>query len=154
MLNSSQIETVSGIVCNYKDYVVYYAGDYPRETLLASYGEDDPDEATEATQPSDDLILIFCGSGFTNDGTTFYFGDDVACYRLTYNKYIDAVPAPGIFNVPASELVYTNLASDYPDLTFWESKFNNTDFNVWIILFCVIPLSLDVIFHVIFGGKK
>lgn len=151
MLSSEQIDTISGITCNYQDYVVYYSGDYPMHFEYA--GIEDTFE-TDATEVSDDLIIIYVGSGFTREGTTFYFGDDVSCYELTYNKYIKAVPAWISFEVPDSELVYTNLASDYPDLNFWETRFNNIDFNFWIMLAFLIPLACDVIVRVIFGGKE
>lgn len=139
MLSSEQIDTVSGITCNYKDYVVYYSDDY----------SDYPEDETPA-----DLILIYCGSGFQREGTTFIFGDDAACYQLTYNKYIDVLPVPDSFTVPERELVYTNLASDYPDLNFWATRFNNTDFGYWIVVGILVTLAVDVIFKVIFGGKE
>lgn len=140
MLSSQQIDNLQGIVCNYDSYVVYYYGDYHSSAI---------------SEERDSRIYIYCGDSdsIVFNGDSFVFSDNVESYVLTYNKYLNAASAPSSFTVPPSEIVYTNLVSNYPDLCFFESKIQNTNFSMWLIIFVVGSLALDVIFKVIFGGK-
>lgn len=140
MLTSQQIDTLQGIVCNYDSYVVYNYAEYHN---YSTYEE------------KDSRLLIYVGgkNDITFDSGTFTFSDGVECYALTYNKYLNSSSVPSSFKVPSSELVYTNLVPNYPDLCFLESRFQNADFGKWIMIFVIGSLAIDVIFKVIFGGK-
>ena len=138
MLSSQQIDTVSGIVSNYPQYVVYYAGDYKEYTV----GEE-----------RDYEILLYCGDGITFDNGTFTFPETVECYRITYNKYIDSVTVETSLSVPASEIVYTNVLSNYPQLCTVETKLNNTDFVGIISVLALSAVAVSVVLRLLFGGK-
>lgn len=139
MLSSQQIDTIQGIVCSYDSYVVYYYADYHEYQVY---------------ETRDNRIVIYAGSDISYADGSFTFGEDTACYYLTYNKYMESVTVPSAFTVPHSELVYTNLVADYPDLCFWESKFQNANIGGMVILMVGISLAIDVVFHVIFGGRN
>lgn len=139
MLTSQQIDTLSGIVCNYDNYVVYYYADYYNYS---------------ASESRDSRIIIYVGSDIRFDNGTFTFGSDVETYYFTYNQYLNPVQTPSSFTVSDAEIVYTNLVSNYPDLCFWETRFQNADIGKWVILAVLLSLALDVVFKVIFGGKE
>ncbi|MDE5564058.1 MAG: hypothetical protein K2I93_02790 [Oscillospiraceae bacterium] len=140
MLTTQQIDNLQGIVCNYDSYVVYYYGDYHTYT---GYEE------------RDSRIYIYCGDAdsITFNAGTFTFTDTVECYTLTYGKYLNSAETPSSFTIPHSEMVYTNLVPNYPQLCYFESRFQNADIGKWIIIFAVGSLMIDVVFKVIFGGK-
>lgn len=139
MLSSAQIDTVSGIVSNYKHYVVYYYADYhnyqPGETR-------------------DSRIEIYVGSDISADGSNFTFGDDVECYYLTDSKYLSRQDCASQFTVNNSEIVYTDCISFYPDLCYFESKINNIDAGNCILLFVLLPLCICLLVRIILGGLK
>lgn len=140
MLTSQQMDTIQGIVCNYDSYVVYYYADYHTYTTY---------------EERDSRIYIYCGDAgsITFDSGVFTFSDTVEGYTLTYSKYLNSISTPSSFAVPSSEFVYTNLVPNYPQLCYFESRFQNADVGKWVIIFVVGSLMLDVIFKVIFGGK-
>lgn len=139
MLSSAQIDTVSGIVSNYKHYVVYYYADYhnyqPGETR-------------------DSRIEIYVGSDISADGSNFTFGDDVECYYLTDSKYLSRQDCSSQFTVNNSEIVYTDCISCYPDLCYFESKINNLNFENLFIMLVLLPLTISIFVRIFLGGSK
>lgn len=139
MLSSAQIDTVSGIVCNYEHYVVYYYADY---------------HDYQVGETRDSRIEIYVGSDITADGNNFIFGDNVECYYLTNSKYLSRQDCSSQFTVNNSEIVYTDCISCYPDLCYFESKCNNIDFEGLFVLLILLPLSLSVFIRIFLGGSK
>ncbi len=139
MLSTSQIDTVSGIVCNYDYYVVYYYADY---------------HDYQVGELRDSRIEIYVGSDITAEGNTFFFGNDVECYYLTNSKYLSRHDCSSQFTVKDSEIVYTNCISSYPDLCYFESKLNNIDVGKYLSFILLVIISSFVICRVIFGGSR
>lgn len=139
MLSSAQIDTVSGIVSNYDDYVVYYYADY---------------HDYQTGEPRDSRIEIYVGSDITADGNIFTFGDDTECYYLTYSKYLSRQSCDDKLEVKNSEIVYTNCITSYPDLCYFESKFNNIDTPRCLLLVVLVIFAIYSINRVIFGGSQ
>ena len=139
MLSTSQIDAVSGIVCNYEHYVVYYYADY---------------HEYQVGEVRDSRIEIYVGSDITVDGNTFFFGDDVECYYLTESKYLSRHDRSSQFTVNDSEIVYTNCIASYPDLCYFESKVNNFDVPKYLLIILLVIVSSFVICRIIFGGSK
>lgn len=139
MLSTSQVDMISGIVCNYDYYVVYYYADY---------------HDYQVGEVRDSRIEIYVGSDITADGNTFFFGDDVECYYLTNSKYLISQDCSSQFTVNNSEIVYTNCISSYPDLCYFESKVNNIDVGFYVTLLVSLAVFLTVISRIIFGGSR
>lgn len=139
MLSAVQTDLISGIVCNYDYYVVYY---------YADYHDYQPGEVR------DSRVEIYVGSDITADGDNFIFGEDVECYYLTYSKYLISQNCPSQFTVNDSEIVYTNCISGYPDLCYFESKFNNIDFGRFFCLLVSVAVFLTVITRLVIGGSR
>lgn len=139
MLSTSQIDTVSGIVCNYDNYLVYYYADYHDYSV----GE-----------RRDSRIEIYVGSDITVADNTFFFGDDVECYYLTDSKYLSRQDCSSQFTVNNSEIVYTNCISSYPDLCYFETKVNNIDFGHYFLLVISLVFAIIVLKFAVLGGSK
>lgn len=139
MLSTVQSETIAGIVDNYDKYVVYY---------YADYHDYQPGEVR------DSRAVIYVGDDITVNGNTFYFGDDVDCYYFTYSKYLTPQSTPSEFTVEDSEIVYTNCVKYYPDLCYFESEYNNFDYNVLIIGIVLVFFAVVVLIRCIFGALK
>lgn len=139
MLSSNQFDTVSGIVCNYKYYVVYY---------YADYHEYKPGEVR------DSRIEIYAGSEISFEDNTFHFGDDVECYYFTNGKYLTRQPCSSSFDVNNSELVYTNCTAKYPDLCYFESQYRNLYFGSVALACVIVYLCLNVLLRLFVGGSK
>lgn len=139
MLSTSQIDTVSGIVCNYDNYLVYYYADYHDYTV----GEH-----------RDSRIEIYVGSDITVADNTFFFGNDVECYYLTDSKYLSRQDCSSQFTVNNSEIVYTNCISNYPDLCYFETKVNIIDFGYYFMVLISVTVAFTVIIRIFLGGSK
>lgn len=139
MLTAQQIDTISGIVCSYDHYVVYYYADYHDYQL----GE-----------VRDSRIEIYVGSDITIEDHIFSFGDDVSCYYLTSGKYITSQLCPDHFTVNNNEIVYTDLVTSYPDLCYFETEYNNFDYKPLLVALIICIFSIIVLIRVIFAGGK
>lgn len=139
MLSSQQIDTISGIVENYDHYVVYYYADY---------------HEYHAGEVRDSRIEIYVGSDITVENDNFIFGEDVSCYYFTSGKYLTVQNCPDYFNVHDNELVYTDLLEVYPDLCYFETKYNNFDYRSPLVGFFVCVIAIIVLTRVMFSGGK
>lgn len=139
MLSTSQIDMVTGIVCNYEHYLVYYYADY---------------HDYQVGEVRDSRIEIYVGSDITAEGNTFFFGDDVECYYLTNSKYLIRQDCSSQFTVNNSEIVYTDCNTYYPDLCYFESKFNNFDFSSFILGSVLIVVLVFTSIRILLGGSK
>lgn len=138
MLTSQQIETVSGIVGNYKHYVVYYYADY---------------HDYQIGEVRDSRIEIYVGNDITFENNSFVFGDGAECYYLTNSKYITSHSCPDSFSVNNNEFVYTDLVKSYPSLCYFQTEYNNFDYKPPFVGLIVGIFSIIIIIRVLFGGK-
>ncbi len=139
MLSTQQIETVSGIVENYKHYVVYYYADY---------------HDYQIGEVRDSRIEIYVGSDISFEDNSFTFGEDVNCYYLTNGKYLIPHSCSGHFSIHSDELVYTDLVDKYPSLSYFQTEYNNFDYKPVLAFGLILIFAIMVINRVIFAGGK
>lgn len=134
MISTSQLDTISGIVCHYENYVVYYTSTYN-----SGYTQSEID--------------IFVGSEITYASGVWTFGDDCQHYRLTQNKYYNFVGDVSGSSWGPSEpagLVYTNTAAHYPEIAFVETRIENFDYSKFYLAFSLICLGSAVLLCLLF----
>lgn len=139
MLNSQQLDTVKGLIQNYKHYVVYYSGDY----VDFEYGTDRNYD-----------IFVYCGDDLTPTEyrNGFELGENVYAFRIFENKYIMPMTHSDLIQFDESHIVYSDF-SGYSSLTYLPTKIQNFDFDSLLVGALLSVASIAILIKFFFGGK-
>lgn len=137
MLSSNQIELVYGLVCQYDYYVVYYSYDYTEYTVGDTRNY---------------LIEVYVSDGLPELQDGSFSFTDCKYFRITENKYISVTPLETVSFSPlsGSDIVYSNVDPDYPQICYEISQFRNFDFSALYVILGIV-LCVSLCFKILFG---
>lgn len=137
MLSTQQLELCEGLVSQYDYYVVYYRYDYTDYTVGMT---------------RDYLIEIYVSDQLPEVQDYSFSFTDCKYFRVTENKYVSAVSLETASFTPnsGSDIVYSNVEPDYPQICYEISSFRNFDFSALYVLLGIILASV-LCFKLIFG---